>query len=156
MASDKIESTDFQGGIEGAAPFRVLPRYAEEEAAFWKCGEHDRLEIQFCNACKHWNHPATPICPLCHSRDVSSKPVSGRGTIYSYTINVQAWNPTFEHPYAIAVIELEEQSDLRLVSNVYGCKPEDLYIGMPVEVFFEAWEEIWLPLFRVTENTVND
>lgn len=148
--------THFHGGLDGAAPFRVLPKYSDEEAPFWQGGEHGRLEIQYCKACRYWNHPASPICPQCQSRELATKPVSGRGTVYSYTINVQGWNPTFEHPYVIAVIELEEQSDLRLVSNVYGCKPEEVTIGMPVEVFFEPWEEIWLPLFRVAGSVAND
>ena len=153
--TESKNSTHYYGGLEGAAPFRVLPKYSDEEAPFWKGGEQGQLLIQYCQACRHWNHPATPLCPQCHSRDLSNKPVSGRGTVYSFTINVQGWNPTFEHPYVIAVIELDEQPDLRLVSNVYGCKPEDVHIGMPVEVFFEPWEEIWLPLFRVPGSADN-
>ncbi len=145
----------FYGGINGAAPFRVLPSYTEDEAAFWHGGEHGELRIQHCNDCKRWNHPAVPICPHCLSRNVAAKPVSGRGTVYSYTINVQPWNPTFAHPYVIAVIELEEQADLRIVSNVYDCAVTDVQIGMPVTVFFEHWDDVWLPLFRPAEVNNN-
>ena len=74
--------------------------------------------------------------------------VSGNGTVYSYTVNVQPWNPTFEHPYVIAVIELDEDPSLRLVSNIYDCAPSDVHIGMRVKVFFEPFEDVWLPLFR--------
>ncbi len=156
MTSNNNQQPSVKGGLDGAAPFRVLPKYSDEEEAFWKGGEHGKLLIQYCEACQRWNHPAGPLCPVCHSREVSTKAVSGRGTVYTYTINVQAWNPTFEHPYVIAVIELEEQADLRLVSNVYGCEADAVYIGMPVEVFFEPWEEIWLPLFRAVGSSGNE
>ncbi|MFT5034062.1 MAG: putative OB-fold protein, partial [Bacteroidia bacterium] len=92
--------------------------------------------------------PPSPLCPYCLSRTLNFEALSGLGTVYSYTVNVQAWNPTFEHPYVIAVIELEEQDDLRLVSNIYGCAPDDVHIDMPVEVFFESFEDVWLPFFR--------
>ena len=143
---------DYHGGLDGQAPFRVLPRMTDEDRAFWQGGERDQLLLEFCESCSGWHHPPTGICPSCLSRDVAFKAASGRGTVYSYTVNVQAWNPTFEHPYVIAVIELEEQSDLRLVSTVYGCSPENVRIGMPVEVFFEQYEDVWLPLFRVLDD----
>ncbi|HEX3246512.1 MAG TPA: OB-fold domain-containing protein, partial [Chloroflexota bacterium] len=42
---------------------------------------------------------------------------------------------TDELPYAVAVVELEEGP--RLVSNIVGCSPNDVNIGMPVSVVFE-------------------
>lgn len=148
MTQNDKQEREYHGGIDGNPPFRVLPQVTEDDAHFWKGGEDGALRILQCGDCSHWIHPATPVCPACLSRNVAPKAVSGAGTVYSYTINVQPWNPTFEHPYVIAVIELDEQADLRVVSNIYGCDPDDVYIGMRVEVFFEPFEEVWLPLFR--------
>jgi hypothetical protein len=35
----------------------------------------------------------------------------------------------------VAIVELEE--GIRLISNIIGCKPEQVQIGMPVELAFE-------------------
>ena len=75
--------------------------------------------------------------------------VSGRGTVWSFTINYHPWNPAVPPPYVIALVELEEQADLRLVTNIVNCDPAEFGIGMPVQV---TWEELSdgrnLPLFE--------
>lgn len=139
---------DRSGGLDGEPPFRVLPRVTDDDEHFWTGGEHGELRIQRCRECRTWIHPGAPVCPACLSRDVAPEVASGRGEVHTYTINVQPWNPTFEHPYVIAVIELDEQPGLRITSNVYGCDPDDVHVGMRVEVFFELFEDVWLPLFR--------
>lgn len=143
-----MPATEKHGGINGQPPFRVLPRITDEDRPYWTGGERGELLLPRCTRCRRWHSPPSSRCPYCLSDDLAFTALSGRGTVYSYTVNVQAWNPTFEHPYVIAVIELAEQQDLRLVSNIYGCAPEDVTIGMSVSVFFEAFEEVWLPLFR--------
>ena len=51
-------------------------------------------------------------------------------------------------PYVLAQIELAEQPGLFLLTNVIGCEPETVTIGMPVTVTFEqAGEEAWVPVF---------
>jgi uncharacterized OB-fold protein len=82
--------------------------------------------------------------------------VSGRATVATFTVNRQPWIPGFEPPYVVAMVELAEERDVRLVSNVVDIAVEDVRIGLDVEVFFEDWtalsgEEdtrVWLPLFR--------
>ena len=50
-------------------------------------------------------------------------------------------------PYVMAYVELDE--GVRLLTNLVGCKPEEVKIGMPVEVTFEdATAEVSIPLFR--------
>ena len=45
-------------------------------------------------------------------------------------------------------VELVEQAELRLLTNVINCSPDDLEIGMPVRVVFEERGEIFVPLFE--------
>ena len=74
--------------------------------------------------------------------------VSGRGTVYSYTVTHQDV-PGYTAPFAVVIVELEEQAGLRMVSNVVDVPPEDVRIGMPVEVTFQpVAEDVWLPLFK--------
>ena len=71
-----------------------------------------------------------------------------RGTVYSYTVTHQDV-PGYTAPFAVVIVELEEQAGLRMVSNVVDVPPDDVRIGMPVEVTFQpVAEDVWLPLFK--------
>jgi uncharacterized OB-fold protein len=104
--------------------------------------------IHRCGACQRFFHPPAPICPSCGSLDVAPQATSGRGRIATYTINHQAWKPELAAPYVVAIVELDDQPGLRLLSNVVGLPPDQVRIGMPVQVTFEQHEDVWLPLFK--------
>jgi uncharacterized protein len=106
---------------------------------FWDACNEKRLVIQRCQQCKRYHHPPQPICPDCLSVDLVYEPVSGRGTINSYTITRDARQPAFIaiQPYVVAQIELEEQPELIMLSNLPSARHEDVKIGLPVEVEFE-------------------
>ena len=66
--------------------------------------------------------------------------------MYSFTVKP---SPRSDVPATvIAVIDLDEQPGLRIVSNVTDCDAAAVTIGMPVEVHFEERDDVWLPLFR--------
>jgi len=126
---------------------RKLPALTPDTAPFWQGGERGLLYIHRCAACQRWFHPPSPICPHCNSFEVGPQPVSGHGTVATYTVNHQPWTTELKAPYVVAIIELAEQPELRLLSNVVDCEPADVRIGMPVRVRFEQHEDVWLPLF---------
>jgi uncharacterized OB-fold protein len=78
--------------------------------------------------------------------------VSGRARIATFTVNHQPWMPGPALPYVVAIVEIDEQPDVRLMTNVVGCPPEAVRIGMPVRVVFEHHPDpdgdVWLPLFE--------
>jgi uncharacterized OB-fold protein len=77
--------------------------------------------------------------------------VSGRGTIYTFTICRQSFHPWFHDklPYVLAVIELIEQPGLRMVSNIIDVPVDAVRVGMEVEVYFDHIDdELTLPMFR--------
>lgn len=84
---------------------------------------------------------------MCLSGNLAPQPVSGRAVVHSYTVNHQQWIPGAE-PYVVALVTIEEQPDVRLTTNLVGVAPDQVHIGMPVEVTFEQHEEVFLPLFR--------
>ncbi|MCU1450810.1 MAG: DNA-binding protein [Acidimicrobiales bacterium] len=131
-----------------APPFRLLPRVDDTNEFFWTSGADGRLRFLRCQTCGYYIHPPSPICPIDLSRDLAPEAVSGRGTVHTFTINQQPWIPGYDPPYAIAIVELEEQEGLRLMTNIVGCGPDDVHVGMPVEVTFEHNNDVWLPLFR--------
>lgn len=127
--------------------FRILPDPSMESGAFWAGGADGQLLIHHCNACGKFFHPPAPACFRCRSTDVGPQPVSGRATVATYTINRHQWFPGFPPPYVLAYVELADQPDVRLTTNIVGCAVEDVHIGQEVEVMFEQWDDVWLPLF---------
>ncbi len=93
--------------------------------------------------------PLRPRCVQCFSADLEWAPAAGRGTLYSFALMHQVYDPAFAEdvPYNIAVVELDE--GVRMTTNVVGCANEELWIGMPLEVTFEhVSEEVAIPKFR--------
>jgi len=78
---------------------------------------------------------------------VAPQRVSGKGVIASFTINHQPWTPELAAPFVIAIVELQEQKDLRFVTNIEDTPPDQVHIGMKVRVRFQQEDDVWLPLF---------
>lgn len=135
-------------GATPEKPFRVLPRVTESNEHFWRGGEAGELRFLRCTPCGTYVHPPAPICPECHSKELAVRAVSGRATVLTFTLNHQPWVPAPDHPYAIAIVEIEEQAGLRLMTNIVGCDAEDVHVGMPVRVVFEQHDDVWIPLFE--------
>jgi hypothetical protein len=127
---------------------RKLPALTIDTAPFWQGGAQGVLQIHYCAGCHRFFHPPNPICPHCNSFDVSPRPVSGRGRVVTFTINRQAWTAELVEPYVVAIVELAEEANLRLLSNIVGCDPDAVVIDMPVSVTFERHEDVWIPLFE--------
>ena len=132
----------------GDAPFRILPRVNDENRFFWTSGEDGRLRFLRCDECGFFVHPPSPICPECLCKRLTPTAVSGRATVATFTVNHQPWIPGYDPPYVVAIIEIEEQPSVRLMTNIVGCAPDDVRIGMPVKVAFEHHDDVWLPLFE--------
>jgi uncharacterized OB-fold protein len=127
---------------------RPLPHPSISSEPFWTSGADGRLRIAQCNACSRYHHPPQPICPQCHSAEVTMTPVSGRATVAGFTVNHQQWLPRFPPPYVVAVVAIAEDPSTRLTTNIIGCEPDDVAIGMPVCVAFEQHDDVWIPLFE--------
>jgi uncharacterized OB-fold protein len=156
---------------EAALPFRILPRLTDRNRHFWTGGEVGELRFLRCQACGYYIHPPTPICPRCHSKKLAPEAVSGRATLFTYSVNHQPWMPGPELPYVVAIVSIPEQDDLRLTTNLVDVEPPSeggsehevrtperpsrpqVEIGMPLEVTFEHHEDVWIPLFRPAAST---
>lgn len=86
-----------------------------------------------CVRCSLWVSPPQADCPDCGG-ELAATPVSGRGEVFTYTVNHHAFNPAIPLPYVIAIVTLAEQDDLRMVANIIDCEPDSVHIGMAVEV----------------------
>ena len=131
-----------------SGPSRPLPDPDAVTAFFWESAREGRLRILRCAECGTFIHPPRPICRACRSRNLAPQDVTGRGTVHSYTVT-HVPLPGFEPPFAVVLVELEEQRGVRLVSNLVDVPLADIQVGMPVEVTFERIsDEVTLPQFR--------
>jgi len=131
---------------------KPLPAADDLSKPFWGAARQHRLVVQRCRDCGYFNHPPRPACDACQSQQLQFEPVSGRGTIYSFTIMHQPNIAGFEDqiPYVNILVELEEQPLLFMVSNLPGAEKDKVCIGGRVEVYFEdVNDEITLPQFRL-------
>ena len=128
-------------------PFRVQPVLDDENRFFWTSGEDGRLRFLRCQTCGYYLHPPIPRCPQCGGREVAPEAVSGRGELFSYTVNHQSWDGSDE-PYAIVMVTFPEQEGLRLTTNLVNCDLDEIRIGMPLQVVFEQHGLVWFPLFE--------
>jgi uncharacterized OB-fold protein len=133
-----------------SAPYaKPLPLLEGLAGEFYGWCKQRELRFQRCSSCQTWRHVPRAMCAECGSFDWRWASSSGHGTVFTWTVAARAMHPAFadDAPYAAAVIEMEE--GVRLVSRVIDCPPDDLAIGMPVEVIFEdVTPEITLPVFR--------
>jgi uncharacterized OB-fold protein len=79
-------------------------------------------------------------------------PVSGRGSVYSFTVMHQRDVAGFEQdaPFINIVVELAEQPRLLMVSNLPLSDRPKVHIGAAVEVYFEdRGDGLIIPQFRL-------
>nr|WP_202422429.1 OB-fold domain-containing protein [Gordonia sp. SID5947] len=115
---------------------------------YWKSGADDRLRIQECTDCHELLHPPQPVCRYCQGTALGERVVSGHGIVAGFTVNHRFALPGLSPPYVVAQVALAEDSRIRLTTNIIGCDPDDIYLGMGVEVDFLHLDDVWLPLFR--------
>jgi uncharacterized OB-fold protein len=104
---------------------------------FWDGLTADEIRLQRCRACGSWVFYPRPRCSTCLSDQLDWHTVSGRGSVYSFTIARQATHPAFaaEVPQLLAIVELDE--GVRLTTTLVGLAPEDIRIGLPVAPVFD-------------------
>jgi len=134
---------------------KVLPAPAPfvhpEVKPFWEATAEGRLVLPKCQECDTLIWYPRPFCPNCASTRVEWIAASGRGSIYSFTVNRrgQADLAAYREAgvYVLAYVELEEGP--RVMTNIVDCDPDSVRIGQQVEVVFhDTGQGTALPRFR--------
>ena len=140
--------------VEGRrSPTRMEPPVTPTTEEFWEATREGRLLVQWCNACDQPVFFPRETCPICLGADLGWRPSEGGGSVYTYTVEHKPMNPALGGggPYVVALVDLEE--GIRVMSNVVGCQPDKVEVGMPVRV---TWEELSdgrrLPLFEPAQE----
>ena len=114
---------------------KPLPKPTPTSRPFLEAAKRHELKLQHCAGCGAFIYYPRPRCPQCMSAELNWERVSGRGTVYSYTIVRRASTRSFaDGPYVLAIVELAEGP--RLTTNIVA-PAESVKIGMPVMVAFD-------------------
>jgi len=136
--------------MEASANFpSPIPDFDAEE--FWAGCNRGELLMQRCTECKKFRWLPRPMCPSCNSLACEWVKMSGRGKVYSWTIITHPVHPAAVSrvPYNVVQVQLDEDPDLILVTNLNGIRNEDIRIDMPVQVVFEQHDPgVKLPKFK--------
>lgn len=133
---------------------RPIPPTSELARPYWDAARRGELVVQRCERCGRRPFPPRAHCPGCGASSLFWAPVSGRGTVHSFTVAHRAPHPVFaaQLPLVVAIVELAEGP--RMVTNLVGCEPADLAVGLAVEVRFEPIDDsdVVLPVFTPTRG----
>jgi uncharacterized OB-fold protein len=126
---------------------RPLPDAAT--GPYWAAARERRLAMPRCDDCGRFHFYPHTLCPHCNSPRLKWTDCSGKGVVYSFTVVHRAPSPAFAAlvPYVVAAVKLAEGP--HMMTNITGCAPDAVRIGMPVRVVFQQLsDEITLPMFE--------
>ncbi|AWK76716.1 3-ketoacyl-CoA thiolase (plasmid) [Rhodococcus oxybenzonivorans] len=125
-----------------------LPRTDGPSGFFWTSGSDGTLRVLRCDGCTRLVHPSAEFCPDCGAGDLAIACVSGQGSVIACTLDRHEFSPEFPPPYVVAVVALAEDPRVRLTTNIVGCPPEEVAVGLAVQARFVQKDEVWLPVFE--------
>jgi uncharacterized protein len=135
---------------------RPLPKPSPWSAPFWAAARERRLTIQVCSACRTRTMYPKKYCPSCLSDNMTWMESTGRGEVYSFSVQLRA-APSFfvdRVPYVVGVIRLDE--GVQIMANIVGDGALAVTCGDRVVVDFESVADstIVLPVFRLDGSSV--
>lgn len=127
-----------------------LPAADPVTKPYWESLKAHAMRVQWCGECGRWVFYPRAVCPHCGGVSLEWRAVSGRGTLYSFTVVHRA--PTAElqaeAPYVVGLIDLEE--GVRMMGRLGGVGLDEVRIGMVVRVeYHDVTSEVTLPTFRL-------
>lgn len=116
---------------------RPSPTPDHESAEFWRRVGAHRLALQRCTACRAFRFYPRAVCPECLGDGFEWVAVTGRGTLYSFTVCHRPASEAFADrtPYIVALVDLDE--GVRVLANLLDCTPGRARVGMPLALVYD-------------------
>ena len=122
---------------------------------FWAAAARGELAVPRCDACRRWVWYPDGTCRFCGAQSCAWTPLSGRGRLFSWSVVRRAFIPQLaaDVPYVPALVAIDEDPAVRIVSRIVDCEPARLRVDMPVRVVFRALRfpgvagEVTAPMF---------
>lgn len=124
---------------------RFDPKVHPEIQSYWDAVSDRKLLVGHCRACGDRHFYPRSHCPFCFSDETELVEVSGRGTIYSFTVNRNKHDP-----FILAYVTLEEGSTL--LTRIVESDETRLRIGSTVELRWTELSGRWMPTFAMVEQ----
>lgn len=124
---------------------------------FWQATREPRLIMQWCRSCERVVFYPREICPRCLGSDLEWRDSPGTGAVYAFSVHHRTGSQEMmdRTPYVVALVDLDEGA--RMMTNIVGCDPDDIGVGMGVRV---TWEPLsdgrQLPLFEPATGLAPD
>ncbi len=122
---------------------------------FWDGCKRGELLMQRFTESGRMVWPPRPMDSTTRTLDYEWVPVSGRGTVWSFTIPHPPLLPAYTDlaPFNVIVVALDEDPTLRMVGNLVesaeaplnSIDPHTVEIGEPVQVVFAQVDDMILP-----------
>jgi uncharacterized OB-fold protein len=128
---------------------RPLPTITLDSAEYWASTRAHATKMQRCTRCAAFRFYPTPICGECGSTDFTWELISGRGTVYSFSVVHRSAGPAFETgtPTILVLVTLEEGPTM--MADLIDCPPDEVSIGLTVQMDYrDLTDKITLPVFR--------
>ena len=128
-----------------------LPRPAPEpdglDAPYWDGLREERLLLQRCRACRHFQWGPEWICHRCHSFDLAFEQTEPDGVVYACE---RVWHPVHpalaaQGPYLVVLVELPQADGVRVLGNLLGPAEQAVRPGQHVEGVFEHHRDVEPP-----------
>ncbi|PIC88147.1 hypothetical protein CSV72_03110 [Sporosarcina sp. P20a] len=134
---------------------KPIPLKDRDNAPYWDAADKHQLALQKCEDCNAYSQPPGPTCAKCGSENVRFEQLGDdiTATVYSYVVSYRPFLPGFqdELPTIIALGQLDQVPEVKIMGNILHCEEKDLEIGMPIRM---TWVDItedralpqWVPL----------
>ncbi len=128
---------------------RFEPRPTDLTSPFWEATRDGRYLLQWCRSCDAAVYYPREVCPACLGDDLEWREAAGRGEVYSFNVMHKPGSPLMNDavPYVVALVDLPEGA--RVMTNVVGCEPAEVRVGMEVALDWEPLSDgRRLPVFK--------
>jgi uncharacterized OB-fold protein len=129
MNPDLVAGDDHELPVPAMVSGRAVPMVTSETAPFWEGLARGEIVLQRCGSCRRWNALPAAGCPWCGSPDVTYEVVDGRGELYSFSACYTEFGPGMQTPYVVGIVAPDCEPQIRIVTNVVGCRVRDVRIG---------------------------
>jgi uncharacterized OB-fold protein len=132
-------------------------------APYFAGAARGELLITHCDACDEYVWFPQPKCPRCEGA-LSWTRVSGLGTLFSWATVRRPFLPAFADavPFVTALVALDEDAAVRVVTYLVDAEPETLRADEPVQVTFRPLafstvpgKSVMVPMFERASGTVS-
>jgi uncharacterized OB-fold protein len=123
----------------------------DDSVDVWAAYLEQRFAFPFCSRCDYWIYLPRSLCPNCWSTELELRELSGRGSVYTFTVDRNV-----AELQVMGLIELADQPGLRIVTPVIECSADDVAIDMDVTLQWLDFRGIPVPAFAPVQAGVRN